>query len=63
MNGSVAAQIFYLANRDRENWQHVSKIEHTGNVGNFVAWLPRPDGSTEEWAKENGCGAIEIEKT
>jgi hypothetical protein len=60
VEGNVTAQIFYLANRDRENWQHVSRIEHAAKGGAaFVAWLPEPIESTEEWAQKHGCGKLD----
>jgi hypothetical protein len=60
VEGNVTAQIFYLANRDRENWQHVSRIEHAAKGGAaFVAWLPEPIESIEEWAQKHGGERLE----
>lgn len=29
--GNVTAQIFYLVNRDPENWRHINRIDHTSS--------------------------------
>jgi len=33
LKGNVTAQIFFLCNKDKENWQNVNKIEHSGADG------------------------------
>lgn len=34
-NGNVTAQIFYLVNRDPENWRHINRIDHISSDGSM----------------------------
>lgn len=34
-DGNVTAQIFYLVNRDPENWRHINRIDHTSSDGSM----------------------------
>ena len=33
VNGNTTAQIFFLCNRDPDRWQHLYKIQASGNMG------------------------------
>lgn len=56
--GNVTAQIFYLKNRDPENWRDRKDYDHTvtGEVESRVI-NAQPELSPEEWQKQYGTSS------
>jgi hypothetical protein len=46
-SGNVTAQIFWLCNRRRDRWQHVQRVEHTGEGGGAITIAELVRGASE----------------
>jgi len=57
-NGNITAQIFFLKNRDPENWRDRRDYDHTvtGEIESKVI-NAQPEMSAEEWQKQHGTSS------